>query len=102
MADITTLDTLLQLRREMAAEGRTTEEAQRLGVSISTVKRWVERGVLRGMDMGTRWLVARESVGRIVHLRKTLIEMDAEGNPTPEEFVRLRQRGRRSGDKEVA
>lgn len=129
MANLATLDTLLQLQREMAAEGRTAEEealrealtclgralskaddgllttgeaAERLGLSISTVKRWAQRGVLRGVDMGTRWLVARESVDRIVRIRKTLAEMDAEGNPTPEEFVQLRRRGRGSGDKEVA
>ncbi len=122
MVNVTTLETLVQLQREMAAADRkveaealeqalacvarvvnraddgtytTGEAAERLGVSIPTVKRWIERGVLKGVDMGTRWLVAKESVERIVRIRQTLAEMEDEGSPTPEEFAKLRRRWRR-------
>lgn len=129
MADATTLDTLLHLQRQMAAEGRSAEEralrdavaclsssmvrgdggllttgeaARLLGVSISTIKRWVGRGVLRGVDTGTRWLVEREGAERVLRIRATLAEMDDESNPTPEEFALLRRRGRQGGGREVA
>ncbi|MHB0871507.1 MAG: helix-turn-helix domain-containing protein [Chloroflexota bacterium] len=130
MTTIATLDTLAQLRREMAAQQRKAEEealgealaclaktlnkaedgvyttgeaADRLGVSIPTVKRWIARGVLKGVAVGTRWLVGKEGVERIVRVRKTLAEMDEEeGNPTPEEFIGLRRRGRRADEGRVA
>ncbi len=129
MLTMATLDTLTQLQKEMAAAHRKTEEAalgealnclartlnkaedgtyttgeaaERLGVSIPTVKRWIERGVLKGVTVGTRWLVAKEGVERIVRVRKTLAEMDEEGNPTTEEFIELRRRGRRPNKEQVA
>ncbi len=129
MMTVATLDTLAQLQKEMAAAHRKTEEkalaealnclaktlnkadngtyttgeaAERLGVSIPTVKRWIGRGALKGVPVGTRWLVAKESVERIVRVRKTLAEMDEEGNPTPEEFMELRRRGRRPNKERVA
>jgi excisionase family DNA binding protein len=114
----TTLDTLARLGQEMAEEGRTVEEqalrdavaelgrfsggllttgeaADRLHVSIPTVKRWIERGALSGVDTGTRWLVTEESVERVIRVRRNLKEMDEEGNPTDEEILELTKRTRR-------
>jgi excisionase family DNA binding protein len=129
MSDVTTLETLAKLEREMAAGGRdnevkalqeavaclsrsltrggeglltTGEAAEKLGVSISTVKRWVQRGVLRGVDTGTRWLVGREGVERILRMRKALAELDEQGYPTAEEFAAIRRRGRRARGEDVA
>jgi len=113
----TTLDTLARLGQEMAEEGRTVEEqalrdavaelgrfsggllttgeaADRLHVSIPTVKRWIERGALSGVDTGTRWLVTEESVERVIRVRRNLKEMDEEGNPTGEEILELTKRTR--------
>lgn len=101
----TTLNTLSQLRHEMAHAGRTAEEAalqeallvlarrergflstgqaaERLGVSIPTIRRWVERGALAGGSTGGRWIVAAESVDRLVRLRRALVALDREGNPS--------------------
>lgn len=109
MVAITILKTLAELEQEMGRAGRATEEealrealrtlarrrgeflttgeaAERLGVSIPTVKRWIERGALAGGPMGGRWLVAPESVERMVRLRESLVELDREGNPTVEEI----------------
>ena len=113
-----TLDILARLGREMAEAGRTAEEqalrdavaelgrfsggllttgeaAGRLRVSIPTVKRWIERGALAGVDTGTRWLVTEESVDRVIRIRRNLKEMDEEGNPTDEEILELTKRTRR-------
>jgi excisionase family DNA binding protein len=87
MVDRTTLNTLAEVEREMAREGRfrekealrealrararpeggfltTGQAAEKLGVSIPTVKRWVERGALVGGAMGGRWLITAEGAGR--------------------------------------
>ncbi len=116
--DRTTLETLARLGQEMAGAGRTVEEqalrdavaelgrfsggllttgeaADRLHVSIPTVKRWIERGALSGVDTGTRWLVTEESVDRVVRIRRNLKEMDEEGNPTDKEIFGLTKRTRR-------
>ncbi len=100
------LDILAQLERDLASQGRTSEAeavrealmalsrtgrgllttgqaAVRLGVSIPTVKDWVKRGTLNGIDTGTRWLVSEASVERIVGLRQTLDDMD-ESYGTPD------------------
>lgn len=114
----TTLDTLARLGHEMAEAGRTAEEqalrdavaelgrfsggllttgeaADRLRISIPTVKRWIERGAISGVDAGTRWLVTEESVERVLRIRRNLKEMDEEGNPTDEEILELTKRTRR-------
>ena len=112
------LDTLARLGKELAEAGRTAEEqavrdavaelgrfsgglistgeaANRLRISIPTVKRWIERGAISGVDTGTRWLVTEESVERVLRIRRNLKEMDEEGNPTDEEILELTKRTRR-------
>lgn len=112
MVALTTLKTLAELEREMSEAGRSAEEealrealrtlarrrgeflttgeaADRLGVSIPTVKRWIERGALLGGLMGARWVVSSESVEQLVRLRAALFELDREGNPTLEEIREL-------------
>lgn len=112
MTRFATLQTLAELEREMARAGRLREEAAlrealrqlarpergvlttgeaaaRLGVSIPTVKRWIERGVLAGGRIGGRWLVAQESVEQLVHLHEALVALDHEGNPSPGELQAL-------------
>jgi len=69
-----------------------SEAAERLGVSIPTVKRWIERGALAGGPMGGRWLVAPESVERMVRLRESLVELDREGSPAIAEIQGTEQR----------
>ena len=109
MVEIITLKTLAELEREMGRAGRPTEEgalrqalrsltrgerelltpsqaAQRLRVSSPTVKRWVQRGALAGGYLGGRWLVSRESVERLAGLRRSLLDLDREGNPTADEI----------------
>jgi excisionase family DNA binding protein len=121
MVDKAVLDTLTQLEREMTEQGRTREEAalreavnalarssgllttgqaaDRLRVSIPTIKRWVERGALAGMATGTRWLISEADVERLVRVRRNLAELDAEGNPTDEELDELYRRpGRKPGE----
>lgn len=122
-----TLDVLARLERELASAGRSEEveavrdalaalarpergllttgqAADRLGVSITTVKEWIKRGTLRGVDTGTRWLVSEESVDRILRIRKTIAEIDEEGYPTPEEIYELTKKVRRqmASDKKAA
>ena len=112
-----TLETLAELEEEMARAGRTHEEAairdarralartrsdvlttgqaaERLDISIPTVKRWIERGVLIGGQLGGRWHVATESVERLIRVRETLVDLDREGNPAPDEVRALANRPR--------
>ena len=112
MVKLLTLTTLAELEQEMARAGRAREEealreavralarpergflttgqaARRLGVSIPTVKRWIERGALAGGAMGGRWLVSSEGVEHLVRLRQSLVALDREVNPTPEEVQQI-------------
>ena len=126
MVDLTTLTALEALEAEMGNAGRAREEAalrealnalarpergflttgraaERLGVSIPTVKRWIERGALAGGALGGRWVVTQESVDLVSRLRESLAALDQEGNPTPDELRALYQRARRSsGDRRGA
>src|SRR5205823_1871997 len=72
----------------------TGQAAEKLGVSIPTIKRWIERGTLAGGAFGGRWVVSRESIDHILHLRESLRALDLEGNPTPEELRKLMQHRR--------
>ena len=123
MVALTTLKTLAELEQEMSRAGRLAEEkalreavrtlarrrgeflttgeaAERLGVSIPTVKRWIERGTLPGGPMGGRWLVSPESVEQIARLRAALFELDQEGYPTPDEIRELEERRPRQARKQ--
>ena len=126
MVRLTTLNQLTALEREMERAGRPEEQralrearlalarsdhgfvttgvaAERLGVSIPTVKRWVQRGALAGGPVGARWLVSTASVERILSLRRSLNALEREGNPTPEELAALYARPRAAGaDERVA
>ena len=118
---LATLSTLEQLEQEMAAAGRAREEqalrevlnavrrppngyvttgaaAERLGISIPTVKDWIRRGTLDGGPVGGRWLVDEGSVERVLRIRRILREMDEEGNPTDEEIRELYSRRRAPAD----
>ncbi|HEY8746227.1 MAG TPA: helix-turn-helix domain-containing protein [Chloroflexota bacterium] len=117
MVDLATLTTLEALEQEMAQTGRAREKAalqealgalarpergflttgraaENLGVSIPTIKRWVERGALTGGALGGRWVVSQDSVDRLVQLRESLLALDREGNPTADEVKALVQKNR--------
>ena len=121
MIKMTTLTTLAQLEREMEGAGRPAERdalreavnalakrepeflttgqaADRLGVSIPTVKRWIERGGLSGGETGSRWLVSADSVERLIQVRNTIWEMDCDGNPSREEIAQAHRSRQRSSD----
>jgi excisionase family DNA binding protein len=114
-----TIDTVSRLGRELAEGGRTEEAAaleellaavarpgrgllttgqaaERLGVAVQTVKNWIERGTLRGINTGTRWLVSEESVETVEGVRRTFAQAEDEGYPTPEEIAALTKRTRRA------
>ena len=128
MPDVVTRATLYvleDLAREMADAGRPVEEAalrevvhalslpargfltadqaaDRLGVSMSTVKGLIERGALTEGPKASCQLVASESVEHLVCLRASLMELDREGNPTPEEIQELYSPPQRTADQGVA
>ncbi len=100
-----TIDTVSRLKRDLAASGRTEEAAaleelmaavarpghgllttgqaaERLGIAVQTVKNWIERGTLRGINTGTRWLVSEDSVETVEGIRRTFAEAAEEGYPT--------------------
>ena len=115
-----TIDALVRLERELetserkadaealreaivalARPGRglltTGQAAERLGVAIQTVKNWLQRGTLKGVRTGTRWLVSEESVELVEGFRQTYAQIDAEeGYPSPEEIRRLTKAARRA------
>jgi hypothetical protein len=109
---------LTDLAREMADAGRSAEEAafraavhalarpargfltadqaaEGLGIPVSTVEDWVERGTLEGGPAEGCLLVATESVERVPRVREALRALDEEGNPTPEEIRDLYAQPRR-------
>lgn len=125
MVKFATLDTLATLEQEMAQAGRSSEEealrdalrtlrrsgdgfistgqaAERLQVSIPTIKRWIERGALVGGLVGERWLVDTESVAFASRLRSALRSLDDEGNPTQEEIQALVSHHRSHPEKQRA
>ncbi len=114
---LSTLSALANLETEMALAGRASEAtalaearrlltrprhgllttgqaAERLGVSIPTVKRWIERGALDGARVEGRWLVTSESVERVAGVREALDELAREGFPTDDELADLFARSR--------
>lgn len=114
-----TFDRLARLERELAEGGRqddaaalseavaalahpgrdwltTGQAAERLNVARQTIKNWLQRGTLRGVNTGTRWLVSAESVETIEGIRRTFADMESEGYPSPEEIHELTKRTRRA------
>ncbi|MDP2744644.1 MAG: helix-turn-helix domain-containing protein [Dehalococcoidia bacterium] len=113
-----TIETLAELEQEMVAARRraaaealrealtalarptrgwltTGQAAERLGVTIPTIKNWIRRGTLKGAPVGSRWVVSEESVERILGIRKALGDLEEEGYPTSEEIARLTGEARR-------
>ncbi len=114
-----TIETLAELEQEMVAAQRrpaaeairealaalarpnrgwltTGQAAERLGVTIPTIKDWIRRGTLKGTPVGSRWVVSEESVERILGIRKALADIEDEGHPTPEEIASLTREARRA------
>ena len=109
---LATLETLVELEGEMIRLGRqnegqalrealqllarpdqelltTGQAAERLGIAIPTVTRWVERGALVGARPSGRWLIAAASVERLLQLRAALREIEQEGFPSDDELQQL-------------
>lgn len=91
------------IRKALAALARpnrgwltTGQAAEKLGVSIPTVKDWIKRGTLKGTPVGSRWIASEESVERILGIRKALGDLEEEGFPSPEEIARLTRETRRA------
>jgi excisionase family DNA binding protein len=94
-AEAQTVDALL---KAMAQSERITDEgaappwlttgevAQRVGVSRQTVVNWVNKGLLPGVRLGGRTLIAPAALARFAHLEGILNDLDAERPPaTPTE-----------------
>jgi excisionase family DNA binding protein len=120
MVEKAVIETLARLEHDLAEQGKaeyeaavreainalarsnglltTGQAAERLHVSVPTIKRWIERGALAGVATGTRWLVSEADVDRLVRVERNLAELDAEGNPTDEEMEALYRRPRRNAE----
>lgn len=88
-------EALTALARPTSGWLTTGQAAERLGVTIPTIKDWVRRGTLKGAPVGSRWMVSEESVQRILGIRQTLGGLEEEGYPTTEEIGRLTRETRR-------
>ena len=84
-------DALAALTRPSRGWLSTGQAAERLGVTVPTVKDWIRRGTLEGQPVGSRWRVSTASVDKVLQVRGMLAEMEDEGNPTAEE-IRVRTR----------
>lgn len=112
-----TLDELIELEREMVSQGRTSaaealrvavaalakpvrgwistgEAAERLGISIPTVKAWISRGALTGRRVGDRWWVSDQSVREVLGFGDGIAALEEERIPTEEEALELTRRVR--------
>ena len=113
-----TIRALAELEQEMVGAKRTTEAeairealaalvrpargwlstgqaAERLGVTVPTVKDWIRRGALEGQPVGSRWRVSAASVDKILQVHGMLSKMEEDGYPTEEEIRELTRRVRR-------
>ena len=74
----------------------TGEVAQRVGVSRQTVVNWVKKGILPGVRLGGRTLVAPAALRRFAKLEGILDDLDAERRPaTPTEAAKQVQPSRK-------
>jgi excisionase family DNA binding protein len=74
----------------------TGEVAQRVGVSRQTVVNWVKKGILPGVRLGGRTLVAPAALRRFAKLEGILNDLDVERQPaTPVEAAEQVQRARK-------
>lgn len=112
-----TLDELQELEREMESQGRaskakalrgalmalarpsrgwltTGQAAERLGITIPTVKAWIGRGALVGRQIGDRWWVSAESADGILNFGRSLAALEEDGVLTEEEAVALTKKVR--------
>lgn len=44
---------------------KTSEVAEKFGVTVLTVRRWIEKGVVKGVKVGGRWFVEADSLKQI-------------------------------------
>lgn len=72
----------------------TGQAAERLGVTVPTVKDWIRRGTLEGQPVGGRWRVSAASVEKVLQVRGMLTEMEEEGYPTEKDIRDLTRRAR--------
>jgi excisionase family DNA binding protein len=74
----------------------TGEVAQRVGVSRQTVVNWVKKGILPGVRLGGRTLVAPAALRRFAKLEGILNDLDVERQPaTPVEAAEQVRRTRK-------
>jgi len=115
---VSILDELAELEREMVSKGRlsaaealrvalaalarptrgwltTGEAAERLGISIPTVKAWISRGALTGRQVGDRWWVSEQSVDEVLGFGNGIAALEVDGTPTGEEAYKLTKQVRR-------
>ncbi|MBI4316914.1 MAG: helix-turn-helix domain-containing protein [Chloroflexi bacterium] len=97
-----TFDELQELEFEMESQGRTSkakalreamlalarpargwittgQAAERLGITIPTVKAWISRGALIGRQVGDRWWVSTESVEDVLSFGRGVAELEEDG-----------------------
>jgi len=115
---VSTLDELQELEREMESQGRaskakalreallaltrptrgwitTGQAAERLGITIPTVKAWIVRGALIGRQIGDRWWVLAQSVDELLNVGRSVAELEEGGFPTEEEIYEITKKVRR-------
>jgi excisionase family DNA binding protein len=88
-ADAQTVDDLVQaIAADSGGDGGETapflttgEVAQRVGVSRQTVVNWVKKGILPGVRLGGRTLVAPAALRRFAQIEGILDDLDAERQP---------------------
>ncbi|MHB8990726.1 MAG: helix-turn-helix domain-containing protein [Chloroflexota bacterium] len=88
-------EALVALARPARAGFTTGQAAERLGVTIPTVKAWILRGALVGRQVGDRWWVSRESVEEVLGFGGVVVQLEEEGSSTEEEAGRMTREVRR-------
>ncbi len=103
-----TFDELQELEDEMESQGRssmakalreamlalarpargwitTGQAAERLGITIPTVKAWISRGALIGRQVGDRWWVSTESVEDVLSFGRGVADLEENGLPAEDD-----------------